>query len=60
MSVAGVTLASVGVTGGMRVTGMAMVVGMSGHPAYSTRTVAPAQPRTLLIRQYDTSATRID
>jgi hypothetical protein len=59
MSVTGVTVASVGVTGRIRMTDVAMVVGMSGHRPYSTRTMV-ALHRPLLIRQYDTSTPRID
>ena len=42
---------SVGVTvaGGMRMTRVAMVVGMSGHPPYSTRTTAAVQPGRCLL-----------
>jgi hypothetical protein len=57
--VAGVT-ASVRVAGGMRMTGVTAIVGMSGHRTYSTRRMAAAQPFRVLIRQYDTSPPRID
>jgi hypothetical protein len=41
-------------------TGVTVIVGMSGHPPYSTRTMAAAQPFPELIGQYDTSPPRID
>jgi hypothetical protein len=50
----------VSVAGGMRMTGVTVVVRMSGHPLYSTRTMAAVQPFPLLVRQYDTSPPRID
>jgi hypothetical protein len=53
-------MASVSVAEGMRMTGVTVIVGMSGHPLYSTRTMAAVQPFPLLVRQYDTSPPRID
>jgi hypothetical protein len=57
--VAGVT-SSVSVAGGLRMTGVTVIVGMSGHRTYSTRRMAAVQPFRVLIRQYDTSPPRID
>jgi len=37
-----------------------MIMGMSGHSPYSTRSMATVQPFPVLIRQYDTSPQRID
>jgi len=56
MSVAGVTVASMSVAGGMRMTGVTLIVRMGGHPPYSTRTMAAVQPFPVLIGQYDTSS----
>jgi hypothetical protein len=56
----GVRVTGVSVAGGMRMIGVTVIVGMSGHPPYSTRTMAAAQPFPVLIRQYDTSPPRID
>src|SRR5205814_7628155 len=39
----GVRVAGVSVAGGMRMTGVTVVVGMSGHPSYSTRTMTAVQ-----------------
>jgi hypothetical protein len=39
---------------------MVMIVGMGGHPPYSTRRLAAVQPFPALIGQYDTSLLRID
>jgi hypothetical protein len=44
----------------VNVAGVTVVVGMSGHAFYSTRTMAAVQPFPLLVRQYDTSPLRID
>jgi len=41
-------------------TGVTVIVGMSGHPPYSTRAMAAVQPFPVLIRHYDTSTPRID
>jgi hypothetical protein len=57
--VAGVT-SSMSVAGGLRMTGVTVIVGMSGHRTYSTRRMAAVQPFRVLIRQYDTSPPRID
>src|SRR5260370_12743190 len=46
-----VSVAGMAVARGMRMTGVTMVVGMSGHPPYSTRTMAAVQPFPLLIMQ---------
>ncbi|PYU85849.1 MAG: hypothetical protein DMG51_07810, partial [Acidobacteria bacterium] len=54
----GVGVAGVSVAGGMGMTGV--VVGMSSHPSYSTRTMTAVQSFPALIGQYDTSAPRID
>src|SRR2546421_387029 len=56
----GVSVAGVSVAGGTRMTRVTVVVGMSGHPLYSTGTRAAGQPFPLLVRQYDTSPPRID
>src|SRR5260370_23745941 len=51
----GVRVSGVRVAGGMRMTGVTVIVRMSGHPPYSTRSMAAVQPFRVLIRQYDTS-----
>jgi hypothetical protein len=51
----GVRVSGVRVAGGMRMTGVTVIVRMSGHPLYSTRAMAAVQPFRVLIRQYDTS-----
>src|ERR1700730_1068790 len=56
----GVSVAGVTVAEGMRMNSVTVVVGMSGHPLYSTRTMAAVQPFPLLVRQYDTSPPRIE
>ena len=55
-------VASVAMIMRVRMTGVivVMIMGMSGHPTYSTRSMATVQPFPVLIRQYDTSPQRID
>ena len=62
MRVPGMTMASVAVVVKMRMTGMTvvMIMGMGGHPPYSTRSMAAAQPFPALITHYDTLPPRID
>jgi hypothetical protein len=47
---------------GMRMTGVivVMIMGVGGHPPYSTRWMAATQPFPLLITHYDTLPPRID
>jgi hypothetical protein len=60
-------MAGVTVVVGMRMACMTMVImtvvmimGMGGHPPYSTRVDGAAQPFHMLITQYDTLIPRID
>ncbi len=54
------TMAGVAAVVGMRMTGVIVHMGMGGHPPYSTRSTAVAQPFPLLITHYDTLLPRID
>jgi len=45
---------------GIRMTGVIVLMGMGGHPPYSTRSMAEAQPFPVLITHYDTLLPRID
>ena len=62
MAMAGMTVVSMTLAVGVRMSGVTVVVrmGMSGHRHHSTRSMKDAQPFPALIRQYDTQSLVID